>query len=528
MTKTQEAPPNNANPFAPSGDPQGAIAAKATMENRLLRKQLMEVQVIHEKMRSEMDALLDNEHYPGVITAVEINGQVQAEVHVQGMSRLRVRIHPAVDPSELRVGARCHLTKGRNCLIDVLAGPPLWNDVATFETYLDENLVLLKHMEQLLVVRLAASLEGTELKPGDRIGFHRDAGLAYQRLPRKDCEHLFASEVPPGGFENLHGLNSQIAKLTRAIDFRFRYPDIARAFRLPEKNGILLDGPPGNGKTRLAGAAAGYLATLMPNQLCRFMAVNGSQDYSMWLGGTEGQLRDRFDAVRQAAKDGPVVLFFDEIDAIARRRGTDFGSGAPDRILATLLGQLDDVGRTLRNILILAATNRADQLDNGLLRPGRLGLKIHIPPPQRGAAEAIVRGYLQGLPLSQDANLLVPPLVSELYSPRGTYAEFVTVKLNDGRQHQVPARELISGAVLESVVQRAAEAAAVRTASCGRQSPIAGEDLSLELEAELLSMARLLVPSNVKSYVPSLPADTHPVDVRIRYTPRFGSQFRSA
>src|SRR5688572_15084371 len=109
MTKIQEAPPNNASPFAPSGDPLAVTAAKAAMENRLLRKQLMEVKVIQEKMRSEMDALLENEHYPGVITAVEINGQVQAEVHVQGMSRLRVRIHPAVDPSELRVGARCHL-----------------------------------------------------------------------------------------------------------------------------------------------------------------------------------------------------------------------------------------------------------------------------------------------------------------------------------------------------------------------------------------------------------------------------------
>src|SRR6185503_6066139 len=114
-----------------------------------------------------------------------------------------------------------------------------------------------------------------------------------------------------------------------------------------------------------------------------------------------------------------------------------------------------------------------------------LGLKVHIPPPRRSAMEAILRGYLHGLPLTHNADQLVPPLASELFSPRGVYSEFVTVKLNDGRQHHLPARELISGAVLESVVQRAAEAAAVRTASCGQRSPIAAEDLSLELEAEL-------------------------------------------
>ena len=116
------------------------------------------------------------------------------------------------------------------------------------------------------------------------------------------------------------------------------------------------------------------------------MAVSGSGDYSMWLGQSEQKIIARFQAAREIATEGgvPVVMFFDEIDAIGRRRGSDLGGGAPDRILATFLAQLDGM-QAVGNVIVIGATNRADILDAGLVRPGRLGdLRLRIPPPTRG------------------------------------------------------------------------------------------------------------------------------------------------
>src|SRR5262249_43352981 len=154
------------------------------------------------------------------------------------------------------------------------------------------------------------------------------------------------------------------------VEFRLKHAEIATRYRLKAKRGILLEGPPGNGKTKLARCLARHVAGLTPAGECRFMAGAGSSDYSMWLGPSAQRIIARFDAARELAERGgvPVVLFFDEIDAIGRRRGTDLGSGAPDRILSTFLAQLDGV-QPLGNLIVIGATNRADTLDPGLIRP---------------------------------------------------------------------------------------------------------------------------------------------------------------
>jgi SpoVK/Ycf46/Vps4 family AAA+-type ATPase len=167
-------------------------------------------------------------------------------------------------------------------------------------------------------------------------------------------------------------------------------------------------------------------------------------------------------------------------------------------------------------------------LDPGLTRPGRLSLKVTVPPPNRRAAECILRKYLgDGLPLLEPIDDLVLPLVSAIYSPRGVYAELATVKLSDGRQFSVSAREVVSGATLEHVVRQAAEAAAGREVESGISEGITAEDLAEALDGELSSTARLLSPANVKAYVRSIPSDSHPVDVRTSLGRR-GLYMRSA
>jgi SpoVK/Ycf46/Vps4 family AAA+-type ATPase len=282
---------------------------------------------------------------------------------------------------------------------------------------------------------------------------------------------------------------------------------------LSSKNGILLCGPPGNGKTRLARCTASYISRLLPGRRCRFMSVSGSQDYGMWFGQSEARLRARFAAVRKAALDGPVLLFFDEIDAIGRRRGSDHGSGAPDRILSTLLAELDGIHR-LDGVTILAATNRADTLDDGLVRAGRLTVKIAVPAPNRQTAQAVLRQYLDnGRPLSTPAaEPLIAPLLSAIFSPRGQYARVAEVKLNDGRVISVAGKSLLNGAMLEAAAGEAAKSAA-RRESRGGEGGITTDDLAVAFEAQLASVVALLTAANVKSYVTTLPRDSHPVDI---------------
>jgi proteasome-associated ATPase len=483
-----------------------------------LQGALEDVREHQEELRQEMAALCAPEHYPAVITGVHPNGQMAVEVAAGG-ARLQVAVHPDVPPEELRVGARGLLARERNCLLKVYGFNREWQDIGSFESYLpDRSRLLLRHQEQLMAVTISDELAGTELRKGDLIGFERDQSrLAYRKVEPPGKEDLFFEDTPADRFEELGGLDAEIARLQWVVRFRLQHEHLAARYKLKAKRGILLEGPPGNGKTKLARCLARFIADLMPAGRCRFMAISGSADYSMWLGQSEQRLIARFDAARELATEGavPVVMFFDEIDAIGRRRGTDLGSSAPDRILATFLSQLDGV-QAVNNLVVIGATNRADILDPGLIRPGRLGdVKIRVPAPNRAAAQAILGRYLgDGMPLAGDGRQLVGTLLSRVYSERGDYAELAQVTLRDGRKVMVRGRDLVSGAMLENVVRVAAEAAADREARTG-VGGVTEDDLTQALDRELRGVTGLLSPANVRGYVTRLPQDVDPVAVEV-------------
>jgi proteasome-associated ATPase len=305
---------------------------------------LAQLREFHEALRAEVEALIAPEQYPVVITAVHDGDALTVEVAAGG-SRLRVAVHPDVQRESLRVGSRGLLSQKRNCLLEVFDPRGEFGDVGVFEGYLHgQERMLLRHQEQLLAVGMAQELRGTELKKGDLVGFDRDsARLAYRKVEQPDRQDLFFEDTPGDNFEELGGLDEEIARLKWVVEFRLLHGTVAARYKLKAKRGILLEGPPGNGKTKLARCLARFVAERVPAGRCQFMAIAGSADYSMWLGQSEQKLIARFQAARQVATQSrvPVVMFFDEIDAIGRRRGADLGSSAPDRILATLLAQLD-------------------------------------------------------------------------------------------------------------------------------------------------------------------------------------------
>jgi transitional endoplasmic reticulum ATPase len=192
------------------------------------------------------------------------------------------------------------------------------------------------------------------------------------------------SDVPRTTFKDVVGQRQTVAELRERLVYPLRHPEVFAAMGLRMERGVLLYGPPGTGKTLLARAVAHECG-------CRFMAVRGSELLSKWFGESEQAVRDLFERARSLA---PCVVFFDEIDAIARRRsGGAHDGGASDRVVNQLLAEIDGL-IDLGQVSIIGATNYPESLDPALLRPGRLGLRIAVPTPDVDGLRQLFEMYL--------------------------------------------------------------------------------------------------------------------------------------
>ncbi|MGX7825565.1 AAA family ATPase [Actinokineospora sp. 24-640] len=182
--------------------------------------------------------------------------------------------------------------------------------------------------------------------------------------------------------------------LTEAVLWPLRYPDSFARLGVAPPRGVLLYGPPGGGKTFLLRALAGT------GQL-NVLSVKGAELMDKWVGESERAVRDLF---RRAADAAPALIFLDEIDALAPRRGQSSDSGVADRVVAALLTELDGV-EPLRDVVVVGATNRPELIDPALLRPGRLERLIYVPPPDAEARTAILTATARNTPLAEDVDL---------------------------------------------------------------------------------------------------------------------------
>ncbi|MFD8494104.1 AAA family ATPase [Amycolatopsis sp. NPDC059657] len=182
--------------------------------------------------------------------------------------------------------------------------------------------------------------------------------------------------------------------LTEAVLWPLRYPDSFARLGVDPPRGVLLYGPPGGGKTYLVRALAGTGAL-------NVFAVKGAELMDKWVGESERAVRELF---RRAAEAAPSLIFLDEIDALAPRRGQSSDSGVSDRVVAALLTELDGV-EPMREVVVLGATNRPELVDPALLRPGRLERLVYVPPPDAEARAAILRASSKNTPLASDVDL---------------------------------------------------------------------------------------------------------------------------
>ncbi|XP_053676102.1 transitional endoplasmic reticulum ATPase TER94 [Anopheles nili] len=214
-------------------------------------------------------------------------------------------------------------------------------------------------------------------------------------------------EVPNTTWTDIGGLENVKRELQELVQYPVEHPDKFLKFGMQPSRGVLFYGPPGCGKTLLAKAIANECQA-------NFISVKGPELLTMWFGESEANVRDIFDKARSAS---PCVLFFDELDSIAKSRGGNVGDagGAADRVINQILTEMDGMGAK-KNVFIIGATNRPDIIDPAILRPGRLDQLIYIPLPDEKSREAILRANLRKSPVSDDVDLNYVAKVTQGFS----------------------------------------------------------------------------------------------------------------
>jgi transitional endoplasmic reticulum ATPase len=203
-------------------------------------------------------------------------------------------------------------------------------------------------------------------------------------------------EVPNVTWDDIGGLEATKKELQETVQYPVMYPEQFAKFGMNPSRGVLFYGPPGCGKTLLAKAIANECQS-------NFISIKGPELLTMWFGESEANVREIFDKARQSA---PCVLFFDELDSIARARGSSGGDagGAGDRVMNQMLTEMDGVG-SKKNVFIIGATNRPDIIDPALMRPGRLDQLVYIPLPDHASRCDILKSALRKSPLAKDISI---------------------------------------------------------------------------------------------------------------------------
>ena len=459
--------------------------AQATSQNEKLTFTLQQAKEHIAALREEVEKLTQPPAAYG--TYLQTNDDGTVDVFSSGR-KMRVSLHPELDTDELRKGQEVVLNESLNVVMvrDHESG----GEVVTIAEILEDGrrALCVGRADEERVAEISEYLAGVKLRAGDSVLMDPRSGLLLEKLPRPEMEEIVLEEVPDVTYSDIGGLDEQIEAITDAVELPYLHRDLFAEYRLPAPKGILLYGPPGCGKTLIAKAVANSLAKkvaeLAGNEKSRsyFLNIKGPELLNKYVGETERQIRLVFQRAREKAEEGvPVIVFFDEMDSLFRTRGSGISSDMESTVVPQLLAEIDGV-ETLRNVIVIGASNREDLIDPAILRPGRLDVKIKIERPDETSAEQIFARYLTtDLPLDpadiaahggSDADKAVKAMIEltvrEMYRSEPEN-RFLEVTYQNGDKEVLYFKDFSSGAMIENIVRRAKKLAIKRAiAGTGR------------------------------------------------------------
>ena len=472
--------------------------SQAVSQNEKLTYTLREARDHIAALREEVDKL--TQPPAAYATMLGANDDGTVDIFASGR-KMRVEVSPSVEIAELRRGQELVLNESFNVVMARDADRS--GEVVTIiETMEDGRRALISgRADEERVAELADWLEPGSLRHGDTVLMDSRSGVLLEKLPRPEVEDLVLEEVPDISYSDIGGLDEQIEQITDAVELPFLHQDLFKEYALPAPKGILLYGPPGCGKTLIAKAVANSLAKKVSEATGKdsrsfFYNIKGPELLNKYVGETERHIRMIFQRAREKAAEGhPVIVFFDEMESLFRTRGTGISSDMESTIVPQLLAEIDGV-ETLKNVIVIGASNREDLIDPAILRPGRLDVKIKIYRPDETSAAQIFAQYLTtDLPLDPNeidrlgggdaekgVRVMIERTVEEMYRT-DEQNQFLEVTYQNGDREVMYFKDFSSGAMIENVVRRAKKLAIKRELAGGPRG-IRVDDLVASIHQE--------------------------------------------